>query len=51
MDRRLFLGAGIAGAGWLAFGSAWSQQGTPNFGACARTWPRPAKSRTMSTTS
>lgn len=32
MDRRLFLSAGIAGAGSLALGSAWSQQGTPNFG-------------------
>ncbi|WP_313904195.1 MBL fold metallo-hydrolase [Tepidimonas taiwanensis] len=32
MDRRRFLGAGIAAAGALALGSAWSQQGTPNFG-------------------
>jgi len=32
MDRRLFLGAGIAGASALTFSSVWSQN-TPNFGA------------------
>ena len=32
MDRRLFLGAGIAGASALTFSSVWSQS-TPNFGA------------------
>ncbi len=33
MNRRLFLSAGVAGAGMLMFGSAWSQQAAPNFGA------------------
>jgi len=32
MDRRLFLGAGMAGAAALTFSSVWSQN-TPNFGA------------------
>jgi len=32
MDRRLFLGAGMAGASALTFSSVWSQS-TPNFGA------------------
>lgn len=33
MDRRMLLGAGMAAAGWLALGSAWSQQGaTPALG-------------------
>ena len=31
MNRRLFLGAGIAGASALTFSSVWSQS-TPNFG-------------------
>ena len=36
IDRRVFLGAGLAATGWLALGSAWSQQGTlPNLGAPA----------------
>lgn len=36
IDRRMFLGAGLAATGWLALGSAWSQQGTPpNLGAPA----------------
>ena len=32
MDRRAFLGTGIAGAAALTFSSVWSQQTTPNFG-------------------
>jgi glyoxylase-like metal-dependent hydrolase (beta-lactamase superfamily II) len=32
MDRRAFLGTGMAGAAALTFSSAWSQQATPNFG-------------------
>lgn len=32
MDRRAFLGAGIAGTAALTFSSVWSQQATPNFG-------------------
>lgn len=32
MDRRHFLGAGMAGATALTFSSVWSQQATPNFG-------------------
>lgn len=32
MDRRYFLGAGIAGASALTFSSVWSQQAAPNFG-------------------
>lgn len=32
MDRRAFLGAGMAGAAALTFSSVWSQQATPNFG-------------------
>ena len=32
MDRRFFLGAGIAGATTLTFSSVWSQA-APNFGA------------------
>lgn len=32
MDRRAFLGAGMAGAAALSFSSVWSQQATPNFG-------------------
>lgn len=43
MDRRLFLGAGITATGWLALGSAWSQQGAPNFGA--PTLPSPGMRR------
>jgi len=31
LDRRLFLGAGIAGASALTFSSVWSQS-APNFG-------------------
>ena len=31
LDRRLFLGAGIAGASALTFSSVWSQA-APNFG-------------------
>ena len=33
MDRRAFLGAGMAGAAALTFTSVWSQQAAPNFGA------------------
>lgn len=32
LDRRAFLGAGIAGTAALTFSSVWSQQATPNFG-------------------
>lgn len=32
MDRRAFLGAGMAGAAALSFSSVWSQQAAPNFG-------------------
>jgi glyoxylase-like metal-dependent hydrolase (beta-lactamase superfamily II) len=32
MDRRAFLGTGMAGAAALTFSSVWSQQATPNFG-------------------
>jgi glyoxylase-like metal-dependent hydrolase (beta-lactamase superfamily II) len=32
MDRRAFLGAGIAGTAALSFSSVWSQQAAPNFG-------------------
>ena len=38
MDRRVFLGAGIAGAGALTLGSVWSQ-GAPNFGVPAAPEP------------
>lgn len=32
MDRRAFLGTGMAGAAALTFSSVWSQQAAPNFG-------------------